>query len=320
MKKLFLCAAVLALAAAPMALASGGAMSLVPNDAVSVGVVKLAEMRSSPLSGALFQQTAHATMDADAEAFLRDAGLQPTKDVDVVVFSTSPRTSLGNEADVLIAVDGRFNVERLGAALVSRGAVKKGGYFVLPEKHESGKQPVVSFPDAHLALIGSEESVTEALASRAKGGTSFFTASGLGRDLVRVDPKATAWVLIDVARAQRIVGAPKMKTDSAPGAAISSALKSVSTVALWATDTGDAIKLGAFGLAHDTETLELLEDTLRGALSAMRLAVQDKSPELVSTLRRFSVSRSDDSVTVSGSVPAETFREWASKHSHHETR
>ena len=84
-------------------------------------------------------------------------------------------------------------------------------------------------------------------------------------------------------------------------------------MALWATDTGDAIKLGAFGLTHDAETLGLLEDTLRGALSAMRLAVQDKSPELVSTLRRFTVSRNDDSVTVSGSVPAETFRAWAAK-------
>jgi len=313
MKKLFLCVALLTLAIAPMALAKGDAMSLVPNDAVSVGVVKLAEMRSSPLSGALFQQTAHASMDGDAEAFLRDAGLQPTKDVDVVVFTTSPRTALGSEADVLVAVDGRFNVERLTAALLARGAVKKGAYLFLPEKHESNHQGVVAFPDAHLALIGSESAVQEALASRAAGGTSFFTASGLGRDLVRVDPKATAWVLIDVTRAQRIVGAPKMKTDSAPGAAISSALKSVSTVALWATDTGDAIKLGAFGLTHDAETLGLLEDTLRGALSAMRLAVQDKSPELVSTLRRFTVSRNDDSVTVSGSVPAETFRAWAAK-------
>ena len=313
MKKLFLCVVVLTLAITPMALAKGDAMSLVPNDAVSVGVVKLAELRSSPLSGALFQQTAHATMDADAAAFLQDAGLQPTKDVDVVVFSTSPRTALGSEADVLVAVDGRFNVERLTSALLSRGAVKKGAYLFLPDKHESNHQGVVAFPDAHLALIGSESAVQEALASRASGGTSFFTASGLGRDLVRVDPKATAWVLIDVTRAQRIVGAPKMKTDSAPGMAISSALKSVSTVALWATDTGDSIKLGAFGLAHDAETLGLLEDTLRGALSAMRLAVQDKSPELVSTLRRFSVSRSDDSVTVSGSVPAETFRAWAAK-------
>ena len=132
--------------------------------------------------------------------------------------------------------------------------------------------------------------------------------------------QTTAWVLIDVTRAQRIVGAPKMHSESAPGMAISSALKSVSTVALWATDTGDQIKLGAFGLAHDAETLQLLEDTLRGALSAMRLAVQDKSPDLVPTLRRFTVSRSDDSVTVSGSVPAETFRTWAAKHEHHETK
>jgi hypothetical protein len=64
----------------------------------------------------------------------------------------------------------------------------------------------------------------------------------------------------------------------------------------------------------------LLEDTLRGALSAMRLAVQDKSPELVSTLRRFTVSRNDDSVTVSGTVPAETFRTWAAKHQHESTK
>jgi hypothetical protein len=318
MKKLMLTAALMVAAAA--AFARTDAMGLVPNDAVSVGVVKLSELRSSPLSGALFAQTAHATMDADATAFLTDAGLQPTKDIDVVVFATSPRTNLGSDADVLIALDGRFNVERLASALTSRGAVKKNGYFVLPEKNHDGRQPVVAFPDSHLALIGSENAVIEALDSRAHGGTTFFTASGLGRDLGRVDPKASAWVLIDVPRAQRITGAPKMKTDSAPGAAVASALKSVSTVALWATDTGDQLKLGAFGLSRDTETLQLLEDTLRGALSAMRLAVQDKSPDMVSTLRRFTVSRSDDSVTVSGSVPAETFRTWAAKHERHETK
>jgi hypothetical protein len=319
MKKLFLTAAVLALLIAPAALAKNDALGLVPNDAVSVGVVKLAEMRTSPLSGALFQQTAKVSMDSDALEFLSDAGLQPSKDVDVVVFSTSPRTALGTEVEVLIAADGRFNVERLASALVTRGAVKKsspnGAYYMLPEseRHGDSKDGAVAFPDSHLALMGTESAVLEALASRAKGGTSFFTAAGLGRDLSRVDTKATAWALIDVTRAQRLVGAPKIKSDSAPGLAISSALKSVTTVALWATDTGDAIKLGAFGLSHDTETLELLEDTIRGGLSAMRLAVQDKSPELVSTLRRFTVSRNDDSVTISGSVPSETFKTWAAK-------
>src|SRR5207244_9999498 len=151
--------------------------------------------------------------------------------------------TLGTEADVLIAADGRFNVERLGAALTARGAVKKssphGSYFMLPEsaRHGEDANGAVAFPDNHLALIGSESAVLEALASRASGGTSFFTASGLGRDLARVDPKATAWVLIDVTRAQRIVGAPKMKTDSAPGAALRSARKRLSPAPLWATDT-----------------------------------------------------------------------------------
>ena len=225
MKKLMISAALLVVATA--AFARTDAMGMVPNDAVSVGVVKLAELRSSPLSGALFQQTAHATMDADAAAFLQDAGLQPTKDIDMVVFATSPHSTLGTDADVLIAADGRFNVERLTAALVSRGAVKKssphGAYLTLPEEARHGTQNgAVAFPDGHLALIGSEPAVLEALASRAAGGTSFFTASGLGRDLARVDPKATAWALIDVTRAQRIIGAPHMKTDTVQGAAISS--------------------------------------------------------------------------------------------------
>src|SRR3954467_6390378 len=151
MKKQFLAVAILALALAPAAFASSGAMSLIPNDSVSVGVVRLNDMRSSPLSAALFAQTAHISNDDDAMAFLRDAGLQPTKDVDVVVFATSPRTNLGSEADFLIAADGRFNVERLTSALVSRGAVKKtsphGAYYLLPEKGtESHHQGVVAFP------------------------------------------------------------------------------------------------------------------------------------------------------------------------------
>src|SRR5256885_3238439 len=165
MKKHFVSLAVMALALAPAAFARNDAMSLIPNDSVSVGVVRLSDMRSSPLSAALFAQTANISSDGDAQKFLTEAGLQPTKDVDVVVFATSPRTALGSDADFLIAADGRFNVERLTAALVARGAVRKtsahGVYFVMPEKGEKDHQGVVAFPDSHLALIGSEAAVVE---------------------------------------------------------------------------------------------------------------------------------------------------------------
>lgn len=326
MKRQFVALAILALALAPSAFAKNDAISLIPNDAVSVGVVRLADMRSSPISAALFAQTAHISNAGDAEKFLSEAGLQPTKDVDVVVFATSPRTTLGSDADFLIAADGRFNVDRLTNALLAHGAVKKssanGVYFITPDKgSDASHQGVVAFPDAHLALAGSEAAVIKALASRAAGGTSFATASGLGRDMARVDSHATAFVVVDVPRAQRVTGAPKMAGNSTQSQALGSALKNVSTVAIWATDTGDSLKLSAIGLSSDAETLGLVEDTLRGALSAMRLASQDKAPEMVSLLRKFTVTRTDNSVSISGSIPAETFKTWAAKsHSHASSR
>src|SRR5207253_5229827 len=88
-------------------------------------------------------------------------------------------------------------------------------------------------------------------------------------------------------RAERLGHHPHIASTSEPASALASALKSLSTVAIWATDTGDSLKLGGFGISRDAETLQLLEDTLRGLLAAMRLAVQDKSPELVPVLRKF---------------------------------
>jgi hypothetical protein len=315
MKKLLLPCA-LALLAIP-ALAKTDALSLIPNDAVTVGVVRLADMRSSPLSSTLFEQTDKVSANGEAEMFLREAGLQPSRDIDVIVVSTSPRAALGRDADVLIAVDGRFNIDRLTRALLSRAATKKvspnGTYFILPKDEDRDQNAAVAFPDARLALVGTETAVIEALAARATGGTAFISASGLGRELTRIDPHATAWAIVDVARARRLADGPHISNHSASAQALSRALRTVNTVALWATDSGDAIKLGAFGLSHDPETLQLLEDTIRGALSAMRLAVQEDSPELVSMLRRFNVTRTDDSVTIFGSVPAETFREYTRK-------
>ena len=73
-------------------------------------------------------------------------------------------------------------------------------------------------------------------------------------------------------------------------------------------------------LITDLKQRGLLEDTLRGALSAMRLAAQDKAPDFVSVLRKFTVSRTDDSVSVSGTVPAESLKTFAAKANHPSTR
>jgi hypothetical protein len=322
MKRILTTAAVVALAISP-AFAKNDAMSLIPTDAVTVGVMHVADMRTSPLSSTLFRNTDTVTTRGEADHFLTDAGLDIKKDIDVLVVSTAPVTALGSEAKVLVAADGRFNVERLTNALVARGAVKKtsanGAYLLLPESktgsdHGNG---AVAFPDSRLALVGSEAAVVKALADRAAGGTSFASASGLGREMGRIDAHATAWALVDVVRAKRLGNGINHGGNHAD---FSAALKNVSTLAVWATDAGDSLKLGAFGLSHDAETLQLVEDTVRGALSAMRLAAQDKSPDLVSVLRRFNISRGDDSVTVSGTVPAETLKTFAATQHHTATR
>ena len=305
---------VLALAAtfALPAFAKDGALSLVPANAVTVGAVKLRELRTSPLASTLFNHTDKLSTDGDAARFLAEAGLDPAKDVDFLVVATSPRTNLGGEADVLVAAEGRFNVERLSNALAGRGAVKKANYFITPDDSKSvnGERGAVAFPSSQLALAGTERAVVAALAARENGGTGFPGTSGFGPNFAKLDPNATAWAVVDVVRASRLANAPKI---GGKNEALAAAVRSLSIVAFWATDTGDSLKLGGAGYSTDTETLQLLEDTIRGGLSAMRLAVKDKSPELVSVLRRFDVSRNGESVTISGSIPAGALRDLMAK-------
>src|SRR6185503_18069744 len=164
-----------ALAALP-ALAKDDALSLVPANAVTVGMVKLADMRTSPLSGILFQHADKFSVDGDAAKFIAEAGLDPTRDVDTVVAATAPRTNLGTQADVLVIAEGRFNPERLTNALVARGAIRKAGYLLAPnhDDDEDDDGPgAVAFPSAKLAIAGSERAVVAALAARANGGTGF---------------------------------------------------------------------------------------------------------------------------------------------------
>ncbi|HYR27936.1 MAG TPA: hypothetical protein VEU30_05690 [Thermoanaerobaculia bacterium] len=298
--------------------AKDDALSLVPANAVTVGMVKLGQMRTSPLSSVLFEHTDKMSTDGEAQRFIAETGLSPAKDIDVLVVATSPRTNLGSEADVVVFAEGRFNVEKLTSALTARGAVKKGAYLLMPESKDSdndGKHDAaVAFPTASLAIAGTERAVAAALEARANGGTGFRSASPLAMDLARVDTKATAWALVDVTRAARLAKGGSINTGKGQtGDALAAAIKSVSTLALWATDTGDTLELGGFGVSGDAETLQLLEDTARGALSALRLAVKDKAPDMVAVLRKFDVSRKDNYVQIEGSIPAGTLRELMAK-------
>lgn len=297
------------------AAAQDQALALVPADAVTVGVVHLADMRSSLLSSLLFQHVDRLSTDGEAERFLLDAGLRPQDDVDVLVVATSPRTSLGSEPNILVIAEGDFQPQRLAAALLARGAVRKGAYITFPdEEGNGGEAGAVAFLSPQLAIAGNERAVVNALAARASGGTGFVNRGALAMDLGRIDRGATAWAIIDVPRAARLANVGTIDTGRGQtGAVLQAGLKSVSTVILWAKDTGDALRLGATSLSNDPETLALLEDAVRGALAALRIAASEEAPEMVSVLRRFDIERSSRSMTVEGSIPAAELRDLLAK-------
>ena len=314
MKRLALVLVVAALALP--AVAKDEALNLVPANAVTVGMAQLADMRTSPLSSLLFQHIDRTSTDGEAEMFLREAGLRPLQDVDRVVVATSPRTTLGTEPDILVIAEGRFDPERLTAALLARGATRKGAYIGFPKSatDTDGEAGAVAFLSTSLAVAGNERSVVNALAARAAGGTGFATRGMLAAQLARIESGATAWALVDVTRAARLAKGGTIETGSSPqSAAIEAALRSVTAVAVWAKDTGDTLQLSATGLSNDTETLALLDDAIRGAFAAMRIAVKDKAPEMVAVLRRFDIERTSGSITVEGSIPAESIRQLMAK-------
>lgn len=297
------------------------ALALVPADSASVGVIRLADLRSNPLSARLFQETDRLTIDGDAARFLDEARLAPREDVDVIVVAGSPK-SAEKSATALVIFEGRFDPSRLGPAIATRGAIEKSGpqgiYYLLADKGQAAEagrsKGAVAFVSDHMILAGDESAVLRAMAQRVAGGTGFTSGTGIGRHLSLVDSGASAWALVDMTKMPKVSAKVNVEVNGNPLAGV---MKSMSVVAVQATVKGDALKLAAQGLSADEETLELLEDSIKGIFAAWRLAIQEKSPEMVSVIRKFKVERDATSVSVSGTLPGAAVRAMAEKMTHH---
>jgi len=304
--------------AGPLA-AGDDAFSLVPPDAAAVGMIRIADLRSSPLFERVFAETDRISGDAEAARFLEEVRLNPKQDVDLVVVAGSPKGASPGRG--FAAFEGRFDAAKLAAATASRGGAVKsvpgGDYYLLPGHRREGSSRetgAVAFLSNRLIVAGNETSVVQALARRAAGGSGFASGAGLGASLSRVDTKASAWALVDVAR----MPARDRRRDPAAhrgdaSHAVVSAMSSVSLVALSATTDGDALMLSAMGVSDDAELRQDLEDAVRGVLAMWRMSVQEKQPDLVPVLRRFKVTEGRDSVTLSGTLPGPVIRELAAR-------
>ena len=315
-------AALLALAAATPALAvrrTEDPLALVPADAATVAVIHWNQLRSSPFGAEVLDRMDGVSTDGDGSRFLRETGLSPREDIDTIVLATSKGT--GSSDDALVVFEGRFDAARIASALTSRGATLQksaaGDFYRLPREHGGDHSGAVAVVNPGLVIAGSETAVTAALGRRESGGAaSLMSGQGLGKQLSRVDEDASAWALIDLTR-YPITQNREMHVDvriegkDEPSRAIVGAMKSMSLLALEARVHGDAIDVSATGLSSDAENRSLLQDSLRGLLAMWRLAVQDKSPEMVSVIRGFKVDSDSDGVTIRGTVPGSVLRSLA---------
>ncbi len=311
-------AAVLSLlvfAAPAMAGGAEEALAWVPTDAVSVGVVRIDALRSSPLASRLFEQTDEMAADGDAAKFLEETGLRPKQDVDLMVVAGLGGSGGRGISHALIVFEGRFDAARLSAAMEARGASRKrtphGEYLSIEGKGGHDHPGAVAFVSPRLLVAGSAFAVTRALADRAAGqGSAFLRGEGLGRHLSRVPGDASAWAIVDAVRAPIGRGHTRSREGNGgdPAEALVGAMKSVSLFVFHATARGDSVEISATGLAADDETRDLLTDALKGVVAMWRLAVHEKSPELVPILRRFEIENDGEGVTVTGTLPSSFVR------------
>jgi hypothetical protein len=288
-------------------------LALVPADAATVAVLHWNELRTSPLGAQVFSQMDNMSVDGDAARFLRETGLTPREDIDTVVVAMSPGAD-GPE-DGIVFFEGRFDLARIASALVERGATKQSGpsgeYYRLAR--ERGDRPgAVALANRTLLIAGSEPAVIAALARRESGGTGgLMSGQGLGKQLSRVDQDASAWALVDLARMPSRIGHGRGEAEAPgdePSRAIVGAMKSVTLLALQAKVHGDGLDVSATGLTADAEKRGLLEDSLRGVLAMWRLAVSEKSPELVAVLRGFRIENDSEGVSITGTLPGTLLR------------
>ncbi len=295
------------------------ALAMVPSDALAVAQVRLDQLRSSGLAPALFHEADAITVDGKAATFLKEAGLDPRRDVDVAVFALC--AGGGNDARPLVVFEGRFDPSALSAATLAHGGTKVEAstpYFRLPSpqgKAHRDEPGAVAFVSPTLILAGSEPALLRALDASSGGhvglssNDSKYSKGPLAGMVARVDPKSSAWVVVDAARTRELKEASGMhESAEGPAGSVYAALRSVSWIVFQANLSSGGVEVKATGLSSDEEARQNIEDVLRGMIAAWRMAVQSKNPELLSALRKFSIMRDREGVTISGRLPDELFK------------
>jgi hypothetical protein len=298
-------------------------LRLVPTDARAVVAVDAAVLRTAPLveQWLLAHQAAWSRVDDDAARFLSEAGVDPARDVDYMMFALT-----GDQAaqHPLALLAGRYDSATLVAALQARGAVQvKVGtvtaYRVGHTGNADAQHAALIRVTPQLVMVGDRDTLLAAQ-DRASGPVRVVAAEKAAGHL---DVSAPFWMAVAIP--EDAAAGPHSTASGAesPGAqamvAVAAASAAVRRVAAWAT-LGQELRLHAFATTASEENAGLLRDTVRGALAAMRLAVQEREPRVVDVLRGVKVDTEGAAVAVTAELPVDLLQQLAGEAHHHHAK
>ncbi len=271
---------------------------LTPPHAQVVMGANLAALRTHPAVQAwLAEHYAPWTgRGGDGEELLREAGLDPLRDVDATVIAVSER-ALGHDA-WLALFGGSFDPASLGAALLRRGATVVPGvpFLLLRSDQDDADAPFIAALD-QLIAVGDERSVVAAVSATTLGAGVVRVERASGR----LDPSATFWLVVEVPPALREQARVGEDTPEAMRGLVQ-ASRALERMVLHAR-LGDALELSGWALADTAENAGLLHDAARGLVAALRLGAQERHPELLDVLRQVRISQSDREVNAEAAIP-----------------
>jgi len=307
-RKLLATLASLLVAAAAVAAPAGvtGLVGLLPGDSTAVVAVDVAALRAHPLvqSWLLEHSAPWSGVDEDAASFLSEAGLDPVRDVDVMLLAVRR----GSHDDPLALFAGRYDPSSLRNALVKRGAVAvtiagRSALRLEPQDHPRGdaEPPFMCIAD-DLLMVGSETALAAALTG-GRGGSVLVAQSVADGHL---DLAAPFWMAVDVPeQVTEAAGTREFHGDGADAQAVQGLVRataSVRRVAMYAR-VSDLLEMRSTAVATSEENAELLRDAVKGVIAAARLQVQERYPEAVDVLRAVKVQTDGPALSVSGTVP-----------------
>lgn len=288
---------ILAAAAVAAAPTADDLARLTPVDAQVVLGLNAAALRSHPtVQGWLEDHSPPLTGRAAVEELLRETGLDPLRDVEAAVLAAAYRGE-GVPPAFLALFGGSFNPPSLAAALTKRGATLVPAPFVLLRTAEAaGEAPFVAVLDRLLA-VGDEASVRAAVAGTTLGAAVVRVERAAGR----LDPRASLWLAVDMPAAWRQRNVEMPATPPSVSGVVQ-ASRAVTRLLAHAR-LGAALELDFWARANSVENAELLQDAVRGAIAALRLAAQEHLPELVDVLRGVRITQHQEEVSGQASVP-----------------